>query len=169
MEMFPSTGTTRRGVIAGVLGAPLLWGAAPAHAQDYPSRPIRIVSPFATGTAGDILGRVTAQRLAQHLGGVLTDGLDRGAARFGTAPERLSPGAVAEWAERAGVRVVLTPEAPAGWTADTLGPIEKDLGARGIRLQRLRRDWDDACWPLATRGFFQFRVQIPEIARRLAA
>lgn len=68
MEMFPSTGTTRRGVIAGVLGAPVLWGAVPAHAQDYPSRPIRIVSPFATGTAGDILGRVTAQRLAQHLG-----------------------------------------------------------------------------------------------------
>jgi deoxyribodipyrimidine photo-lyase len=112
---------------------------------------------------------LVAPGLAQQFDRVLTDGLDRGAARFGTAPERLSPGAVAEWAERAGVRVVLTPEAPAGWTADTLGPIEKDLGARGIRLQQLRRDWDEACWPLATRGFFQFRAQIPEIARRLAA
>jgi deoxyribodipyrimidine photo-lyase len=112
---------------------------------------------------------LVAPRLAQHLGGVLTDGLDRGAARFGTAPERLSPDAVAEWAERAGVRVVLTPEAPAGWTADALGPIGTELGARGIRLQRLRRDWDDACWPLATRGFFQFREHIPQIARRLAA
>jgi tripartite-type tricarboxylate transporter receptor subunit TctC len=39
-----------------------------APAQDYPARPIRIVSPFGSGTAGDVLGRVTAAKLAQRLG-----------------------------------------------------------------------------------------------------
>ena len=40
-----------------------------AMAQDYPSKPVRLISPFASGTAGDILGRLTAQKLTQKLNG----------------------------------------------------------------------------------------------------
>jgi tripartite-type tricarboxylate transporter receptor subunit TctC len=41
---------------------------APAAAQTYPDRPIRIVVPFAAGGASDVVGRAIAQKLAEKLG-----------------------------------------------------------------------------------------------------
>ncbi len=49
---------------AGALAA--LGGAA--RAQAWPSRPIRLVVPFATGGGSDFIGRFMAQRLGQALG-----------------------------------------------------------------------------------------------------
>ena len=40
----------------------------PAHAQDFPTRPITMVVPFAAGGAGDILSRMLAPRLEQVWG-----------------------------------------------------------------------------------------------------
>jgi len=42
--------------------------AAPAHAQDYPSRPLRVVVPFSPGGAVDGPMRVIAQELSKRLG-----------------------------------------------------------------------------------------------------
>jgi tripartite-type tricarboxylate transporter receptor subunit TctC len=39
-----------------------------AHAQDYPTRPVTMVIPFAAGGPTDVLGRVVAERLSQILG-----------------------------------------------------------------------------------------------------
>jgi len=42
--------------------------ARPAHAQEFPANPIRIVVPFAPGGSLDILGRYYAQAMTQRLG-----------------------------------------------------------------------------------------------------
>src|SRR4051794_22821441 len=55
-----------QGLLAGiVLAASTIF---PAHAQDFPSRPVTMVVPFAAGGAGDILSRMMAPRLEQVWG-----------------------------------------------------------------------------------------------------
>ena len=57
-------------------GVALLLGAAlPAHAQraavaakDYPSKPIRVVIPYAAGGGLDVVGRILAQKMSPALG-----------------------------------------------------------------------------------------------------
>ncbi len=39
----------------------------PAAAQDWPTRPVRIVSPFAAGGSSDTMGRIVALRLGERL------------------------------------------------------------------------------------------------------
>ena len=42
--------------------------AGSAFAQDYPSRPVKIIVPYAPGGSTDIIGRIVAQRLSESLG-----------------------------------------------------------------------------------------------------
>ena len=51
-----------------VAGLSLAAAAPAALAQDYPSRPIRLVIPFPPGGGNDALGRIVAQRLSVALG-----------------------------------------------------------------------------------------------------
>lgn len=46
----------------------LVLAAAPARGQDFPSRPVRIVSPFSAGGNSDLVGRLLAPRLSERLG-----------------------------------------------------------------------------------------------------
>jgi len=55
---------SRRSLIAGSVLVPF----APALAQDYPNRPIRLISPFPPGGGTDTFARVVGDRLAQLLG-----------------------------------------------------------------------------------------------------
>jgi tripartite-type tricarboxylate transporter receptor subunit TctC len=45
-----------------------LLGMAPASAQTYPTKPIRIVVPFSAGGAVDLLARIMGQKLSESLG-----------------------------------------------------------------------------------------------------
>jgi len=49
-------------------GAMAITTAYFACAQDYPTRPIRMIVPFGPGTGSDVLGRVLAQKLATQWG-----------------------------------------------------------------------------------------------------
>jgi tripartite-type tricarboxylate transporter receptor subunit TctC len=56
-----------------------------ARAQDYPSRPIRLVVPFAAGGGTDTLSRIFGQVLQEHLGGtVLIENIGGAGGSIGT-------------------------------------------------------------------------------------
>jgi len=70
-------------------------------------------------------------------------------------------------AHAAGVRHVATPAAPVGPVADILVRLAPELAKVGLTLACVRRRWDSAFWPHATRGFFAFKKQIPAHLREI--
>src|ERR1700738_3969118 len=46
----------------------LACGAAGVHAQDYPSRPITRVGPYAAGGGNDVMARIVAEKMSRSLG-----------------------------------------------------------------------------------------------------
>ncbi len=57
-----------RCTISALVGLVFLAAAAAAQAQPYPSKPVKIVVPFAVGGIADTFGRVIAQKLAETWG-----------------------------------------------------------------------------------------------------
>lgn len=57
-----------RKVVATMVALTPLVPLGVACAQDFPSRPMRLVVPFGPGTGSDVLGRVLAQKLSEQLG-----------------------------------------------------------------------------------------------------
>jgi tripartite-type tricarboxylate transporter receptor subunit TctC len=59
---------TKRALCAAIVGAAII-AAIPALAADsYPSRPIRVISPFPPGSASDTVSRVVLDKVSQILG-----------------------------------------------------------------------------------------------------
>jgi tripartite-type tricarboxylate transporter receptor subunit TctC len=58
---------TRRLALAGCLALSTLALAAAANADDYPSRPIRMIAPFAAGGPADLIARAIAPGMSAYL------------------------------------------------------------------------------------------------------
>ena len=59
---------TRRRCLAAAASAIALCAGAPALAQTYPAKPIKMVVPFAAGGGTDVLARVIGEKLAASMG-----------------------------------------------------------------------------------------------------
>jgi tripartite-type tricarboxylate transporter receptor subunit TctC len=65
----PRKPMVRRDVLlTAVLIAGLAAQAAPASAQDYPSRPITLIVPYAAGGGNDLMARTAAEKMSKTLG-----------------------------------------------------------------------------------------------------
>jgi tripartite-type tricarboxylate transporter receptor subunit TctC len=58
----------RRRAVCAMILATVLGASAPAIAQDYPTKPIRVIVPFSAGSATDILARLVSDGLSERLG-----------------------------------------------------------------------------------------------------
>ncbi|WP_298128163.1 FAD-binding domain-containing protein [Brevundimonas sp.] len=102
--------------------------------------------------------------------GALADAERRAEARYGQPVRRLqglTADALVAAAQAAGAGGVVTAYSPAGPTAAALALARPGVEAAGLELIEVRRPWDAALWPLATRGFFPFRERAPEALRTL--
>ena len=59
-------------VVAVLLAGALCWSVTQlAHAQAYPSKPVRVIVPFAAGGSNDVIGRALQRPLARYLNGTI--------------------------------------------------------------------------------------------------
>lgn len=103
--------------------------------------------------------------------GAMDDALARAQEHFGCPAEPLrglDGDSIAEWAERIGASMVITPCAPVGPVEEALADAGYWLSMRRLKLLQLRRPYDSTLWPHATRGFFDLRERIPQIIASLA-
>ncbi|OAF19389.1 Bug family tripartite tricarboxylate transporter substrate binding protein [Bradyrhizobium neotropicale] len=71
-------------VTATRLAALVAWSGG-AGADDYPSRPIRLVIPYAAGASGDQIGRPWAERIASLLGPIYVENVGGAGGSVGSA------------------------------------------------------------------------------------
>lgn len=86
--------STRRTLLAalGAATTALALGASPAAAQDWPTKPIKLIVPFAPGGSADVFGRFLAQRLQEVFGqSVVVENRPGGGAVIGTDAVAKSP------------------------------------------------------------------------------
>ena len=81
-----SKGLHRHVLLAAALIAVFGLSAAPASAQDYPSRPITLVVPFPPGGSTTIVGRIVADKMSETLGQTIV--LDNRGGAGGTVGSR---------------------------------------------------------------------------------
>ena len=79
----------RGSVLAAITGAIML-SPGDGHAQTWPTKPVRVISPIGAGSAADILSRTFSEQLSTRLG-------SRSSSRTGPAPAAPS---VPTWSRR---------------------------------------------------------------------
>ena len=67
VKKYPMAASTRRGLLVLALIVAIA-APAPAIAQDYPSRPITLIVPYAAGGGNDVMARTVADKMGKSLG-----------------------------------------------------------------------------------------------------
>ncbi len=133
------------------------------HPEDFGPESL---APRGMGVAGVLVARRGSrdwpwgEAANEFVAAAAADAATRAARSFGcaaTVTEGLGAAEVMAAATSTGASWILAPEAPVGPIADDLASLSANLGAGDLPLVRMRRPWDDALWPLATKGFFPFR------------
>ncbi|MDZ7588461.1 MAG: FAD-binding domain-containing protein [Parasphingorhabdus sp.] len=118
----------------------------------------------AVHAVGGVTGWPWGKAARAFVSGGADDARDR-AGNFYNCPtshaETLDADTLIAAAQAARASIIVTPYAPVGPTADALAAIAPLLSAAGVPLIQLRREWDSAFWPDATKGFFPFKQTIP--------
>ncbi len=77
--------------------------------------------------------------------------------------------AVERWATEENLQAVCVAEPAVGICNDAFREVSDTLEKMGVALHLLRRPWDEAFYPHATKGFFKFKQQIPQILDQVEA
>ncbi|MGD1887171.1 MAG: FAD-binding domain-containing protein [Cohaesibacteraceae bacterium] len=94
--------------------------------------------------------------------------MDDASERQQVAAENVEPNAnaVIESCRNAGVAILVMPFATVGPTIAFRTELIAPLASAGLSLVEVKRSWDDAAWPRATKGFFPFKQSIPKLMSR---
>ena len=57
-----------RAICRGWIVVALLCAMRPAHAEEYPTQPVRVIIPFAGGSASDVVSRVLLDKMSKSMG-----------------------------------------------------------------------------------------------------
>ena len=102
-------------------------------------------SPFAMGEAVGRFAQEAAADAAERHGSQLVASVE----------------GVVEFAQKEGVRTILTPYAPVGPGADRLARLQEVAKAAGVAIHDFTRPHDLAAWPHCTKGFFALKKKLP--------
>ncbi len=113
-----------------------------------------VASPFVAQSFGAASAQFTA--------GAVADAAKRAATFYDcdiVTVDDVDGAMLSEAAQKAGATEILTAYAPVGPIASAL----KALSTDDLPFTQIRRSWDNRFWPLANKGFFPFREQIPQV------
>jgi tripartite-type tricarboxylate transporter receptor subunit TctC len=116
----------RKTIVVAITALALAAASQPLSAQDYPSRPVRVVVPFAPGAGTDLLGRLVAGELTQRLGQqFFVENKPGAAAQLGTDLVAKSPadGYTLLWTVTDGLSVLPAVKASVPYKIPTTSPL----------------------------------------------
>jgi len=131
---------------------------------DLPAPPAALLALTATEARSPLPVSGAVRDFAR---GAVADAMARAHAVEGVAAEQASgadwSAILLDWARANDLDAIMTAHAPVGPVAERLAGARDALSEAGITLIQLRRDWDAAAWPHATRGFFKVKARIPAL------
>lgn len=112
-----------------------------------------------------------SENVSSFVSGALKDTLKRANDHFKpqNAPSLIAadPAAIVEILKANDCKILATAYAPIGPVSSWLEQLRAEMTRHGLELISIRRDYDERCWPHATKGFFPFKEKIPGFLKHM--